>query len=88
MKKQYIRPTIEVEHFALTQAIAACHPSYIVHSQSSACILNAPNVTQEMRDMANFGFWLDAGNCVAVPEGMSSEDGICYHINMNALFKS
>ncbi len=88
MKKKYMQPTIEVEHFVLTQAIAGCHPAYIVHSVSSDCILNSENSTPEMRDLAHAGLWLEIGNCRGSAEGMIGSDGLCYHTNMNAVFRS
>ncbi len=88
MKKKYIRPTVEVEHFVLTQVIAACHPSYIVHSLSSKCVEDSNNATDKMRDWAAAGLWIDTTHCDWPAEGMPPEDGICYHTNMNAVFRS
>ena len=85
MKKPYISPTIEMESFMLNQQIASC-PVIKISLTDSACVLNDPDSTHHMKNLAMAGFFFEG--CIAPPEGMSSEDGICYHTNMNLAFTS
>lgn len=76
---------IAVEHYELTQSIASC--SLKIGFLNSACVLNDPDSTPEMRNLAA-AFMFTSGQCVNAPIVGSDEDGVCYHTNMNAAFSS
>lgn len=86
MKKQYIKPMLAVEYYELTQAIAACATKFGL--MDSACVLNDADATDQMKDLAYVGFFIEAGGCGAFPEGMDASDAICYHTNANSAFTS
>lgn len=86
MKKQYQKPLIAVEHYELTQAIASC--SLKIGFLSSMCVLKDADSTPEMRNLAMNNNFADSTNCVKSVIGGSTEDGICYHTNVNAAFNS
>ena len=86
MKKIYVAPAIAVEHYELTQAIAACATK--IGFLSSECVKNDPDATNQMKDLAWSGFFTDSSNCDVYPEGMDEFDSICYHTNASAAFNS
>lgn len=85
MKKKYTKPVIEIEHYELTQSIAAC--STKINFLSSECVMKDPDSTDQMKDLAYSGFFT-GGNCEVFAEGMDGFDKICYHTNANATFTS
>ena len=85
MKKRYVTPIITVEHYELTQSIAACETK--IGFLDSDCVKNDPDATNQMKDLAWVGFFTD-GSCEVYPEGMDGSDSICYHTNTNATFNS
>lgn len=85
MKKQYVKPMLAVEHYELTQAIAACATK--ISFTSSDCVKNDPDATDQMKNLAWSG-WFMAGSCESYGEGMDQYDSICYHTNANAAFTS
>ena len=86
MKKQYVKPMIAVEYYELTQAIASCATK--IGFLSSDCVKNDPDATNQMKDLAWSGFFVDSNNCDSYPEGMDAYDSICYHTSANAAFNS
>lgn len=86
MKKKYTAPTIAIEHYEVTQAIASCATK--IGFLNSECVKNDPDVTDQMKDLAWSGFFTEQGSCVAYAEGMDGMDKICYHTNANAAFNS
>lgn len=85
MKKKYVAPTISFEYYELTQSIAACE--FNVGFKGSDCVANNDRLPDEWRDFANIG-WFIAGHCDESAEGMSENDGICYHTSANTAFSS
>lgn len=85
MKKRYVTPIITVEHYELTQSIAACETK--IGFLDSNCVENDPDATDQMKDLAGVGFFTD-GSCEVYPKGMDGWDSICYHTNTNAAFNS
>ena len=77
MKKIYEEPMIVVEQYALTQNVANC--SIKVGSTGDTCILSDPDVPPRYKD------WIVAGR---PGDGMSEEDGICYHTSAGTMFSS
>lgn len=85
MKEKYVAPTISIEHYELTQSIAACATK--IGAFDSACVSSSPNAPGEMKDLAN-AFYFSSGYCLNVATGTSGTDGICYHTSANAAFSS
>lgn len=85
MKMKYEKPLVAVEHYELTQTIAACAAK--VGFLNSACVLDDPTATNEMKGLAQIG-WFVEGYCDLFTVGGSTEDGLCYHTNANTAFNS
>ena len=85
MKKIYVAPAIAVEHYELTQAIAACATK--IGFLSSECVKNDPDATNQMKDLAWSGYFTE-NNCNLYAIGMQENDKFCYHTNANAAFSS
>ena len=84
MKKQYEKPMMAVEYFALTQAIASC--TLEVPYMDSVCVLNSP-LPDETKSWAING-WCLAGHCDNFETGSNPNDGLCYHTQMASAFTS
>ena len=85
MKKKYVRPVIELENFELTQQIASCS-AVKINLTDSACVLDSPYASEEMRRLALAGFFVDKCDMLAI--GMDDTDGICYMTSVNLAFSS
>lgn len=85
MKKIYTRPCIESEDFQITQQITSCG-TFKIPLTSSTCVTNSNTATQQMKDLAAIGFFLDG--CDMRAEGMSDGDGFCINTNINTAFTS
>ena len=86
MKKQYVKPMIAVEQYVLSQTIASCATK--IGFLSSDCVKNDIDATNQMKDLAWSGYFVDSNNCEISSVGMDVLDGICYHTNANAAFNS
>lgn len=84
MKKQYEKPTLAVEYYQLTQAIAACVTK--IGFLDSACVKQDPDATNQMKNLAWEGYFM--AGCDQVPTDMDQNDSICYHTNASAAFNS
>ena len=85
MKRKYVTPMIAVEHYELTQTIADC--SRKIGFWDRECVLKDADSTNEMRNLAA-KYYFSAGHCANSANGMSENDGICYHTNLNTAFGS
>ena len=85
MKLKYERPMAAVERYELSQAISAC--STKIGLLNSACVYKDADAPAEMRALA-INDWFTSGNCINVMTSGQSSDGICFHTNANAAFKS
>lgn len=87
MKLKYEKPLIAVEHYALSQAIAAC--SIQVGYNDNICMANDEDVPPVMQDLAYAGVFGE-GRCVPGMESLGCDeyDGVCYHTSVNLLFCS
>lgn len=85
MKKAYVTPVVTIEHYELTQAIAACATK--IGFLDSNCVKNDPDATRQMKDLAWSGFFTE-GKCNISSIGMDTGDKICYHTNASAAFSS
>jgi len=86
VRRKYDKPVFAVEEYALTQNIASCVTK--IGLANSECVINDPDSTDHMRDLAYSGFFAGDMVCVLYAEGMDSKDSICYHTNANAAFNS
>lgn len=84
MKRKYVVPEINIEHYALTQSIAAC--AVKIGLLDSACVIDDPDATLGMKYLAYDDYFLEG--CNEVPEGVDPATGICYHTNAQAAFNS
>ena len=81
---------LAVEHYSLSQSIFSC-VGIKINSVDSQCVLDDPDSTNLMRNLAHRGGFL--GECVTDEDGgidLSGHryEGICYHTNVNAAFTS
>ena len=84
MKKQYEKPTLAVEYYQLTQAIAACVTK--IGFLDSDCVKNDRDATNQMKNLAWGGYFVSG--CDQSATGMDQNDSICYHTNASAAFNS
>lgn len=95
MKKQYEKPMMAVERYALTQAIAGCVRR--IGFYSAECVQKDADATSDMKDLA-WGTdiaWFYGEACefdiafyIGTDGESNGEDGVCYHTNANAAFGS
>lgn len=85
VKKQYEKPMLAVEYYQLSQSIAACATK--IGFQNSECVKNDPDATNQMKNLAWADYFVE-GFCTKYPEGMDTNDKICYHTNAGAAFTS
>ena len=84
MKRNYVTPVIAVEHYSLTQSIAAC--GIKINVLNTECVLNDSDSSQYMINMAQYAGWFM--DCPTMAEGMDPTDGFCYNTSANATFAS
>lgn len=80
--KQYTKPMIAVERFALTQQIASCGAMKI-NSMDMNCVLSAADAPSEMKDLALVGFFME-GACPRT----ATDGAICFNTSTNMAFTS
>ncbi len=90
MKKNYESPEIAVEFFQMTQTIATC--AVKIGFADEDCVLNDSAATSEMKSLAMTGCFSsgigDNDGCQSPPTGAGTENGVCYHTNVNMAFNS
>lgn len=84
MKLKYEKPLIAVEHYELSQAIAACEIA--VGFYNDECIAQDKDVPEEVRDLAKYTYFFDA--CDLPVKDMEITDKVCYHTSASTLFGS
>ena len=88
MKRNYVTPMIAVEHYDLTQSIAACGTKF--NFLSKECVLKDDDATPQMMSYAYRGYFVE-GHCdkywFELDPG-ETDNGFCYHTNANAAFNS
>lgn len=87
MKKSYVAPMIAIEHYELTQAIAACSGMKIGFSDS-ACVMADDDPTNQFKSLAYEKGYFSDGCSVAPEYGQELTDGYCYHTNASSAFTS
>lgn len=83
-KKQYTKPELLLERFALTQMLSTC--GTLIGLNDSDCVLNDMHATPALKDFALDGWFL--GGCQEYWEGDDVFDGICFHVSSNLMFSS
>ena len=86
MKKTYEKPSVAIEYYELSQAIAACETK--IGLLDSQCVLADPDATAGAKTLAQNWGYFSAGACQLDAAGMENGDGICYHTSANAMFSS
>lgn len=84
MKKQYQKPMLSVEFYALTQSVSSCN-GISINAVNSTCVLEDPDSTNMMINWASHGGFLSP--CLRNLSGYQY-DGVCYHTSINAAFSS
>ena len=91
MKKQYNKPTLSVERYALTQSLASCNGIKITNfpnknaAQDVLADGDAPSIMKSLARRGNFIAGTDG--CAIALDGKEI-DGICFHTSVNAAFYS
>lgn len=95
MKLKYQKPAVAVEHFELSQSIAAC--TIKIGFADNKCVRNDPDVPAEMRSIAfNYPIYFSTG-CDDVAGGLDvithdvpgvPKTDLCFHTQTNATFTS
>ena len=86
MKKAYKKPQATIEFFALTQAIAACDPTLIVHYKDADCIYSS-SLPDQWFDLAVNGMFAD-NSCSKHAQVGADYAGVCFHTNASPTFTS
>lgn len=84
MKKSYEKPAVCVEHYAMTQAIAASCTIKIYNDptlHADQDVLNDPDATNSMKNLARVGGFVSFDGCTLALEGRVV-DGICFHTSV------
>lgn len=84
MKLTYQKPMMKLEAYAVAQAVPSC--SIQISFTDSMCVINDPDSSTIMKDLAWSGFF--GNGCQMSAAGMEEDDSICYHTNANATFTS
>lgn len=86
MKLQYLKPMAAVEHYKLSQSIAAC--TIHINSLDNACVLNDDDTPPEMRSIAyTYREYFSLG-CEINAAHIQENDKICVHTQINSTFTS
>ncbi len=86
MKMQYQKPLVAVEHYKLSQSIAAC--SIRINSLDNACVVNDDDTPPEMRSIAYIYPEYFSSPCISNAAHIQDNDSICYHTQVSATFTS
>ena len=87
MKMKYEKPMVAVDRYELSQAIAGCS-GIKVSLESSACVLNDPDVPDITKAYAANGWFTANGKCNIQTVSGVTYDGICFHTQVNGVFPS
>ncbi|MBP3412275.1 MAG: hypothetical protein J6K89_03365 [Oscillospiraceae bacterium] len=84
MRKDYRKPQLLVERFALTQQLTGCVLQ--IAYNNSQCVIKDPDASDDMKDQAVAGVFVS--ECDEFIKGQDYDDGICYHTSVNLAFTS
>lgn len=85
MKRKYVVPEINIEHYELTQSIAAC--GIVIGFVNEECIIESGINDADLQAYAAMGYFKE-GSCIMGEPMMEENDGICYNTSTNAIFNS
>ncbi len=86
MKMKYQKPLVAVEHYKLSQSIAAC--AIQINSLDNVCVRNDDDTPQQVRDSAFVFPELFSTPCEENAAHIQDNDSICYHTAISACFTS
>ena len=86
MKMEYQKPMVAVEHYKLSQSIAAC--SIKINSLDHACVVKDVDSPPEMRSIAYLYPEYFSVDCTTNAAYIQNNDSICYHTQVSAAFTS
>lgn len=86
MKMEYQKPMVAVEHYKLSQSIAAC--AIQINSLSNACVVKDKDSPPEMRSIAYLYSEYFSSDCQTNAATIQGNDSICYHTQVSACFTS
>lgn len=92
MKLNYQKPVVAVEHFELSQSIAAC--TIKIGFANNACVQMDEHTPLEMFSIAVTNPMYFAGGCTeaghfdVINNDIVPKDDLCYHTQTNATFTS
>lgn len=86
MKMEYQKPMVAVEHYKLSQSIAACVIQ--INSLDNACVVDDDDTPPEMRSTAIYYPEYFSTGCIENAAYVQDNDSICYHTQVSAAFTS
>ena len=86
MKMEYKKPMVAVEHYKLSQSIAAC--SIQINALDNMCVVRDKDSPPEMRSMALLYPEYFSTDCASNTAYIQGSDSICYHTQVSACFTS
>lgn len=86
MKMEYKKPMVAVEHYKLSQSIAAC--SIQINSLDNMCVIRDNDSPPEMRSIALLYPEYFSTDCASNAAHIQGNDSICFHTQVSACFTS
>ncbi len=86
MKMEYKKPMVAVEHYKLSQSIAACVIQ--INSLVNACVVRDEDTPPEMRSIAYVFPEYFSVDCAINAAHIQDNDKICVHTQVSAAFTS
>lgn len=83
---EYQKPIVAVEHYKLSQSIAAC--SIKINSLDNACVVYDNDTPNEMRSIAYLYPEYFSTPCQTNAATIQDNDSICYHTQVSSAFTS
>lgn len=81
--KTYTKPAVLVECFSVTESLANCNAMRL-NFMDPNCVLKSPNATDEMKGLAQIGYFMTSGGC---PQ-QASDGALCFLTSTNMAFTS
>lgn len=89
MKRQYSKPMLSLDFYSLTQTVASCSIKIFRDKNLTVAqrVMADPDATLEMKNLARIGGFIDDA-CTLSVDYLKTNDGTCYHTNVNGSFSS
>ena len=81
--KTYTKPAVLVERFSVTESLANCNAMRL-NFMDPNCVLKSPNATEEMKGLAQIGYFMTSGGC---PQ-QATDGALCFITSANLAFTS